>query len=133
MYNILEELSTAGGPEEPVYYSTEPFYNVLEGPYLENTERTSDYGAISSGTQPTEEGTEESVSQGTEPVYNVLEGPYAIEEEGFGDYGAISSEESIYKSLEEPHPDNQNGANCDTESTNDPVYHLLEENTYANT
>ena len=97
VYNFIEELSTSEGS---LGKETQPMYNVLEGPYLDDLGGIRHYGTVSSEEpvyttleRPYQEGTEGpfNVSECiNEPIYNVLdEGPYpSVPREDDVTYGA---------------------------------------------
>ena len=99
----------------------EPFYNVLEQPTSDSENQLQNDGSRCSERpvynileeQSTLEAPERPIREGAEPVYNVLEDPNLGDVEGSDQYSPITS-----VGLD------------DSESTNDPVYDVLEEDTY---
>ena len=161
VYNVLEDpnLVVAKGPG--LYGATSlegPIYNTLEEPYSDDpyranckSERKNEpvykvleedvslaidkYGArdvqdpvhnVNEG-----EGLEGPKNSVSEPVYYVLEDPNFERAEGPRHYGATSLEEPIYNTLEEPNGNDPYGASCNPECKNEPVFNVLENETYG--
>ena len=100
----------------------EPFYNVLEQSTTDSENQLQNDGSSCSEQpvynfleeQSTPEGPKRPISHGAEPVYNVLEDTNVEDAEGTDRYGSIFS-----VGLD------------DSESTNEPVSNVLEEDTHG--
>lgn len=122
----------------------EPFYNVLEQ-LTTDSENQLQFDGSSSSEQPafnfleeqsTPEGPERPIIHGAEPVYNVLEDPNVGDAEGTDRYGSISSvglddsestNEPVSNVLEEDTPESISAVGkCATKERREPVYYVLE-------
>ena len=117
----------------------DPLYYVLEGPYPESTEGIghSDANALKEPEEPIYCSLDEvcPVSSGTpcpdtssedESIYNVLERRYFHDSKVPAHYVQISSNGPIFNPSEKPHSDSSKSNTSDTESTDEPLYDVLE-------
>ena len=127
----IQEGHNVYGPQN----NQEPFYHILEKPTTDGEVPLREYG-VNCLEQPVynipeellvTEGLKGPVNHGAEPAYNVLEDPNLVVTKGPGHYGAMSLEGSIYNTLEEPYSDDPYRANGNSESIDEPVYNVLEE------
>ena len=117
VYGLMEEIimATLNSPVNGNENGTQPVYNILEGSYLDVSQRPGQYDTTSS-VYNTLKGPVNCIDKDTKPVYGVLEAPHLKGAEESSHDGTMVSKEPVYYILEGPVSDNES----------EPVYNVLE-------